>query len=558
MSIRVYNTLTQTKEQFEPVNPPKVGIYVCGPTVYKPSHIGHAVGPIIFDAVKRYLTYRGYEVTWVVNITDVDDHIIDEAREQGCPAFELAERITREYLDSMARLNITGIDQMPKASEHIEDIIRFVERLIERGAAYASGGDVYFDVTSDDDYGKLSNRSLDDQRGERELQSGEKRHPGDFALWKEAKPEEPDEVKFDSPWGQGRPGWHIECSVMSIQELGETFDIHGGGMDLIFPHHENEIAQSESATGKTFAKYWMHNGLTRFNTKKVSKSDPEMQKALLEMTLSGLLERYGGELLRYFVLTTHYRRPIEYSPEEIESKRKGLETFYRLFERIERLTGRSVYQNGESVNKETAAAACAQASADFVSQIDGFGDRFVEAMDDDFNTAAAIAVLFEQAKAVNRFIETQKLELPEGEHGRPAALWAATRLIELARLLGLFLKPQKAPAPAGGEDVDQALPALVETRAHCRKNKDFNTADLIRDRLGALGVTLEDRPGETIWRVDRAAEDLMDQVMALIIEVRSACKKNEDFAAADLIRDKLAQAGITLEDRPDGTGWRRT
>jgi len=317
MSLRVYNTLTQKKEEFEPVTPGKVGIYLCGPTVYKPSHIGHAVGPIIFDAVKRYLSFRGYDVTWVVNITDVEDKIIEEAARQGCTAMELAERVTKNYLDAMAALHITGIDEMPKASEYIGAIIEFVQRLIDKGAAYVSGGDVYFDVTADPDYGKLTRRSIEDQEGQRELQSGEKRHPGDFALWKEAKPEEPDEVKFDSPWGQGRPGWHIECSVMSTRILGDTFDIHGGGMDLKFPHHENEIAQSETATGQRFAKYWMHNGLTRFNTKKVSKSDPAMQAALLEMTLSNLLENYSGELLRYFVLSTHYRRPIEYSPEEI-------------------------------------------------------------------------------------------------------------------------------------------------------------------------------------------------------------------------------------------------
>ncbi|MHC4609395.1 MAG: DALR domain-containing protein, partial [Planctomycetota bacterium] len=355
---------------------------------------------------------------------------------------------------------------------------------------------------------------------------------------------------------------------------GETFDIHGGGMDLIFPHHENEIAQSESATGQTFAKYWMHHGLTRFNTKKVSKSDPEMQAALERMTLTNLLGQYSGELLRYFVLSTHYRRPIEYSPDELESKRKGLETFYRLFERIERLTDQSVYDAGLPVPPAPQASACAdspaetappglrpaasaEASPAFVKELDDFGARFIEAMDDDFNTAAAIAVLFEQAKAVNRFIETQKLELPQGEPGRPTALWAGRRLVETARLLGLFLAAHEQVAPAGSEIANNVLPVLVEVRARCKKNKDFSTADLIRDRLGAAGVTLEDRAGETTWRLAQRAEEVADRAMDLLIEIRGACKKNKDFATADLIRDGLQASGITLEDRADGTMWRK-
>jgi len=566
MSLRVYNTLTGTKEEFEPVNPPKVGIYLCGPTVYKPSHIGHAVGPIVFDAIKRYLTYRGYQVTWVVNITDVEDKIIAEAARQGCTALELAERVTQDYLDAMAALQVTGIDRMPKASEHIGDIIAFVRKLIDRGAAYVSGGDVYFDVTSDEDYGKLTNRSIDDQEGQRELQSGAKRHPGDFALWKAAKPEEPDEVKYDSPWGPGRPGWHIECSVMSIQMLGETLDIHGGGLDLKFPHHENEIAQSETCTGQPFAKYWMHNGLTRFNTKKVSKSDPQMQAALAEMTLSTLLENYSGELLRYFVLATHYRRPIEYSAEEIAAKRRGLETFYRLFERIERITGRTVYdaapaESPDSQDSPGAAAGGlkpaggADSAPAFAKLIEGLEQRFHEAMDDDFNTAAAIAVLFEMAKAINRHIETEKLETPAGQGQWSVALWAGRQLVATARLLGLFLEPQAAAAGGGGETVDQVLALLVAVRKRAKMNKDFATADLVRDRLAAAGVSLEDRPGETTWRVEEPGDQVLGRAMDLLIEVRSGCKTNKDFATADLIRDQLAEAGVSLEDRPDGTGW---
>jgi cysteinyl-tRNA synthetase len=490
-------------------------------------------------------------VTWIVNITDVEDKIIVEAAEQGCTAFQLAERITREYLDSMDQLNVTGIDRMPKASEHIGDIIAFVQRLIDNGAAYASGGDVYFDVTADDDYGRLSNRSIEDQSGQRDLASGEKRHPGDFALWKEAKPEEPDEVKFDSPWGKGRPGWHIECSVMSTQMLGETFDIHGGGLDLIFPHHENEIAQSETATGKLFAKYWMHNGLTRFNTKKVSKSDPEMQAALEQMTLSNLLQHYSGELLRYFVLSTHYRRPIEYSPDEIASKRKGLQSFYRLFERIERVCGASVY--GDTPTTEEGGAG---AAAEFNQAVLEHRRRFVDTMDDDFNTAGGIAVLFELANAINRFIEQDEVETERGAALKPVVLAAGRELVELARLLGLFLKPAEADTKPGGELLDKVLAVAVEIRQGAKANKNFATADAIRDGLAAAGVSLEDRPGETGWRVDGSGEDAVWGSVSLLIEVRASAKKNKDFATADLIRDKLAEAGVTLEDRAGGTDWR--
>jgi len=496
MNLVVYNTLTREKAPFEPVAPGKVGIYLCGPTVYKPSHIGHAVGPIIFDAIKRYLVYRGYAVTWVVNITDVDDKLIDEAARQNVTTAQLAERVTRDYLAAMATLRVDGIDVMPKASEHIGDIIGMVERLVERDIAYVSGGDVYFDVTKDPGYGKLSNRRIDQQEGQRDLLSGEKRNAGDFALWKAAKPEEPAEVKFDSPWGPGRPGWHIECSAMSMRYLGETFDIHGGGMDLIFPHHENETAQSECATGKPFSRIWMHHGLTKVNTKKISKSDadPEMQAALMRMTLHNLLEQYPGELIRFFVLSTHYRRPIEYSEAEIESKRKGLVTFYRLFERVERLTGSSPYA-GAALDAPVSAEVVAKACAEQLSQ-------FTQAMDDDFNTAGAIATLFDLAGSINRFIEQEKLETGGSDAAKKGALNATRRLIAAARLIGIFLEPQERKAGANDGLTDRVMQVLIDVRQHVRKNKDFTTADLIRDRLKAAGITLEDRPDGTAWRAE--------------------------------------------------------
>src|SRR3954468_23157190 len=338
MSLRVYNTLTGTKELFEPVKPGHVGIYLCGPTVYKPPHIGHMVGPVIFDAIKRYLTFKGFKVTWIVNITDVEDKLIDASIKTGRSVQDLAEQYTKEYHEALDSLGVEGIDRFPKASEHMPEIIGICQRLIERGIAYATDGNVWFDVTKDADYGKLSHRRPEDQEsGTRELAGRGKRNPADFALWKAAKPGEP---QWDSPWGKGRPGWHIECSAMSMKYLGETFDIHGGGMDLLFPHHENELAQSESATGTRFVKYWLHNGLTKMKTKLAGGEvrDEKMSGSLGNVVAAReLVEKHGAELVRYMLLMTHYRRPIDFSDDVMVSARKGLSTFQRLFERVDRL-----------------------------------------------------------------------------------------------------------------------------------------------------------------------------------------------------------------------------
>jgi cysteinyl-tRNA synthetase len=348
MSLRIYNTLTRRKDLFEPAEPGKVGIYLCGPTVYKPSHIGHAVGPVIFDAVKRYLINKGFDVTLVVNITDVDDKLIAEADAQGRPMEEIAREVEANYKACMERLNVE-IDEYPRATENIAQIVELVGRLIEQGAAYAVDGDVYFDHAAAVDYGKLSGRRLEEQlSGTREL-AGKARHPADFAVWKAAEEGQPG---WESPWGRGRPGWHIECSAMAMARLGETLDIHGGGMDLIFPHHENEIAQSETATGKPFARYWMHNGLTRIRTKATAGEwkNEKMSKSLGNIRqIDELLDEYGGELLRAFVLGTHYRRPLEFSDEQLTATARSLETFYRLFERVERVTGSDAYGDGMDI-----------------------------------------------------------------------------------------------------------------------------------------------------------------------------------------------------------------
>ncbi|MBI4580389.1 MAG: cysteine--tRNA ligase [Planctomycetes bacterium] len=499
MGIRIYNTLTQRKEPFEPVNPGRVGMYVCGPTVYKPSHIGHAVGPIIFDTVKRWLTHQGYAVTWVVNITDVDDKLIVEAKAQGCPVDELAERVTKNYLVALDQLGVRGIDHMPKASEHIAEIIDMCQRLIAKNAAYVSHGDVYFDVSSCRDYLKLSHRKVDDQQaGTRQLAGGEKRNPGDFALWKAAKPDEPPEVQFDSPWGKGRPGWHIECSAMSSKYLGQPFDIHGGGEDLIFPHHDNEIAQSEVCFDRPFAKYWMHNGLTRFNTKKVSKSDPEMAKLMQQLVLSHLLTKYPAELLRFVVLSTHYRRPIEFSDEEIAAKKKGLDSFYRLFERIERVTGSDPYAGGATLDNLFAPVTVRVET--FQKLIAEHAARFAEAMDDDFNTGGAIGVLFEIVPAINRFLDEQQLEAGGNVELKPVAAAAVQSLRSMTGLLGLFEKRPPAETSMADTMVDSLMDVLIRVRAEARKAKQYTLSDMVRDQLGSLGIVLEDRPGGTIWR----------------------------------------------------------
>ncbi|MCC7292042.1 MAG: cysteine--tRNA ligase [Phycisphaerales bacterium] len=515
MAISIYNTLTGKKEPFEPLQPGRVGIYLCGPTVYKPSHIGHAVGPVIFDAIKRYLTFRGYKVTWVVNVTDVDDKLIDEAARQGTTTVALGQRILGDYLTAMKKLHIGypgdgagdagtagdgdarhaggGIDHMPKASEHIGGICEMIQRLIARGHAYAAGGDVYFDVTSDPDYGKLSHRSIDEQTGQRELKSGEKRHPGDFALWKAAKPEEPDEVKYDSPWGKGRPGWHIECSAMSAKLLGETFDIHGGGMDLLFPHHENEIAQSESATGKVFAKYWMHHGLTRFNTKKVSKSDtsPEALAAMKRMTLHNLLKELSPEHVRFFILSTHYRRPIDFSDENLEATKKGLERFTTLFERVQRETGTSVYAFVDGGGLPPLDRIAEQDRSSWPA----FFAEFVEAMDDDFNTAGAIAALHDAVSPINAAMD-------HGDAKADDVLKLAGGLMQRGRLLGLFLEAPAAKTAAPDHTLSEVMQVLLDVRLRLRKKKDFETGDYIRDALTKLGITLKDRADGTDWKVE--------------------------------------------------------
>jgi cysteinyl-tRNA synthetase len=497
MPLRVYNTLTRQKEPFETVQPGKVNMYVCGPTVYKPSHIGHMVGPVIFDTVKRYLQYCGYEVTWVVNITDVDDKLIVRSKELGTTVKELAEKMTADYVECLKKLGVTGIDRMPKATEHIAEMIAIMQDLIAKGYAYAAGGDVYFDVSKDEDYGKLCNRDPEQlEAGSRIEVSDRKRNPGDFALWKGAKPGEP---AWDSPWGPGRPGWHIECSAMSMKYLGATLDIHGGGLDLQFPHHENELAQSESHTGKIFARYWMHNGLLKMGKGKMAGSVGNV------LNVEDALKKVPGDVLRFFLISTHYRSPIDLGdfdpkqddiPPGLANAQKGFDTFARLAERYERVTGKSFY-NLQAPAKNPSKPPALRTE---------FGDlrvRFLEHMDDDFNTGGAIGVLFDLVSHLNRHADAGKLETPGGadKEALAAFLEGAQLLKELGNILGLLCAPPKTAATGSDGLVSGLMQLFIDLRNEARKSKDFALADQIRKRLGDIGVTLEDRPGGTGWRV---------------------------------------------------------
>jgi cysteinyl-tRNA synthetase len=493
MALHVYNTLTRQKEPFQPLHPPKVGIYLCGPTVYKPSHVGHMVGPVIFDTVKRFLTYLGYQVTLIVNITDVDDKLIHEAQKQAITVPELAERVTADYRRNLEQLRVTSVDHMPRATQHIGDIVRMIAGLIDKGFAYSAGGNVYFDVAHDPDYGKLCHRDPEQlEAGARIEVSPLKRNPGDFALWKAAKPDEP---RWDSPWGPGRPGWHIECSAMSMRYLGNTLDIHGGGLDLQFPHHENELAQSESYTGVPFVRYWMHNGLMKVGTGKMSKSLGN------EIVVSELLKRHHHETLRFFLLTTHYRRPIDFSEERLEEVRRGLDNFYRFFERFQRIT-RNSFHELPAASQRGDFEANGQ-NREFLAEVARHRAAFLGHMDDDFNTGGAIGVLYELLTTLNRFTDTRHLEADEPE---PTAVLEFQRgaivLRELSEVLGIFDEPVAPAATRSDELTARLIQVLIDLRAEARKTKNFALADQIRQRLAQAGVTLEDRPAGTGWRLE--------------------------------------------------------
>jgi cysteinyl-tRNA synthetase len=466
------------------------------------------VGPVIFDAIKRHLVHSGYKVTWVVNITDVDDKLINESNSRGMSMAALAEEMTADYQRNLAALGVDTVDHFPKATDNIDEIVRLTQRLIDNGFAYASDGDVYFEVGKDPQYGKLSRRSLESMQGEGGEMVERKRAPADFALWKAAKPGEP---SWDSPWGKGRPGWHIECSAMSSRFLGETFDIHGGGLDLIFPHHENEIAQSECAHGKPQAKYWLHNGLMQAAseagkvggraTRSAGDSSPagKISKSTGASPFRDLLTRHTPETIRFFLLSTHYRSPIQYSEELLEETARSMEAFYRYFKRYERISGESFYSLAAPRNRLE--GAFDPGANETLRDVAAIRSRFLEAMDDDFNTGVGVAALFDLLRALNKFADTEKLEQKKPEGAALSFLrQGSASLRELAATLGLFLKPAEATAIDLQDSlVDPLMQLLIDVRANARKNKDFATADTIRKRLTEIGIVLEDRPGGTEW-----------------------------------------------------------
>lgn len=512
--IRVYNTLTRTKESFEPLHEGEVGIYLCGPTVYKPSHIGHMVGPVIFDAVKRYLTYSGYKVKLIVNITDVDDKLIAESNSRGIPMAQLAAEMTTDYMNNLEALGVDVVDHFPRCTETIDEIIKFTQTLIDKGFAYEAQGDVYFEVSKCPSYGKLTNRGVEATQGDGGGMADRKRAGADFALWKSAKPGEP---SWPSPWGNGRPGWHIECSAMSRKFLGESFDIHGGGLDLMFPHHENEIAQSECCHGRPMAKYWMHNGLMQASSEvgkvggrntRPAEGDLAAQevgkisKSKGSAPFRDMLKQFSGETIRFFVLSTQYRRPIDFSEERLREVETGMETFHRFFDRFRRVAGMSFYEIDAPTRYDQKWDWDDQDHGDpFLVEVLTCCVDFKNCMDDDFNTGGAIGALFDLVRVLNKYVDDQKLEHPE--LCTPEVLdkfrIGATRLREYTSTLGLFRK-----SPHKKEDGDEQLAGrvinlMIAMRAEARKRKDFATADHIRDALNEIGILLEDRPHGTEW-----------------------------------------------------------
>lgn len=463
--MKIYNTLTRQKETFIPLEENKIKMYVCGPTVYNFFHIGNARPFMIFDAFRNYMEYRGYEVTYVQNFTDVDDKIIKRANEEGISPIEVAEKYIAEYFKDADALGIKRATVHPRVTENIENIITFIEDLISKGFAYELNGDVYFNSQAYKEYGKLSKQNLEELNlGARIDVNDEKKHPIDFALWK-AKKE--GEIGWQSPWGEGRPGWHIECSVMSARYLGDTIDIHAGGQDLIFPHHENEIAQSEARSGKQFARYWMHNGYINVDNQKMSKSLGNF------FTVRDILSEFSGQVIRFFLLSAHYRNPVNFSKELILQAKAGME---RLANSKERLVFTISHAKGQMNESEL----------ELVSALENHRDRFIEAMDDDINTADAISIIFELARFSNTNVnENSSLE------------WAEKNLSLFNELTGV-LNIIKAEDTASIDN--EQIEKLIKDRVEAKKNKDFALADAIRDELKSMGIEIEDTRQGTKWK----------------------------------------------------------
>jgi len=483
MSLRVFNTLHRKKEIFKPLEPGKVRMYVCGPTVYDSCHIGHARSVVVFDVIARYLKAMGYKVIYVRNFTDVDDKIIDKANQLGIDSSAVAERFIKEFYEDMDALNVERATIEPKATDHIKQIIQFIERLIKGGFAYLVEGDVYFSVEKFEEYGKLSGRKLDELEAGARIDINErKNNPFDFVLWKSAKPGEP---FWESPWGMGRPGWHIECSAMSNEYLGTTFDIHGGGKDLCFPHHENEIAQSESISGEPFVKYWIHNGFVNINQEKMSKSLGNF------LMIKDVLKTYHPEVVRLFLLSNHYRSPIDFTEKAMDEARKGLDKIYAFFARVEEKIGSVSDQNIEHGH-------CWQ--------------QFCEAMDDDFNSAQGIGIIFDTVRTVNRLLDQNENSGSEPLFSYQTKKTIQDALADIRRtgnILGILLEnpavyfDKQQTQVLEQKSVDPAMISkMVEERNAARKAKDWKKSDQIRNQLADMDVILEDRPEGTVWKIN--------------------------------------------------------
>ncbi|MHA1652017.1 MAG: cysteine--tRNA ligase [Candidatus Helarchaeota archaeon] len=470
--MKIFNTLTGKKEEFVPLEKNKVRMYVCGPTVYDYCHIGHARSVISFDIIRRYLEYKGMDVLYIQNFTDIDDKMIKRANKEKISIFELADRFIKQYFQDFDALNVKRASFYPRATEHITDMIKFIEQLIERGFAYEMDGSVYFNVEKFQNYGKLSHKKLDEMQPSEEDISVKKKNPKDFALWKKRKENEP---YWDSPWGKGRPGWHIECSTMSMKYLGETLDIHGGGLDLIFPHHENEIAQSEALTNKPFVKYWVHNGFVTVRNEKMSKSLGNF------FTIKEVLEKYSPMALRFFLISTHYRSPIDFSENQIIQAHQR----YKRFELALAISKQFENSTGEPSNELT---------QELKEIIEETKNEFIAAMDDDFSTPRAIASINKLVKYING-LASKKVSVKSEILRRAHAL-----LLELGYILGIVKEPKEDEKE---QLLDKSLNIILELRADARDRRQFDIADKIRDKLQEMGIKILDYPSKTIWILEK-------------------------------------------------------
>ncbi|MBM3333498.1 cysteine--tRNA ligase [Candidatus Sumerlaeota bacterium] len=551
--LRIYNTLTRSKEMFEPLSPGRVTFYNCGPTVYDYFHIGNARNFILADTIRRYLRFKGYEVKLVQNITDIDDKIIRKAAEEARPTTEIVEQFTRAYFEHTAALGIEPPDVSPRATEHIPQMIALIERLMQNGYAYQVDGDVFYRVRRFERYGNLSHRKIEDLReGERVEVDPRKESPLDFALWKSAKPGEP---TWDSPWGPGRPGWHIECSVMSMAHLGETVDIHSGGSDLIFPHHENEIAQSEAATGKPFVRYWIHNAFLNISGEKMSKSLGNI------VTIDQVLAACPPMAVRYFFLSAHYRRPMNYGRETLDESRKALERLVGGLETIEKVL---------ALTSPTGESLATPLTKDDERALAAIAERFCEYMDDDFNSPRALSVLFDALGSLHE--KRKQFESPkEGARLRAYARAAVEVIRNLGRVLGLDLSPG-AVKPAEPIQAEPLLELIGTTLISARARSDEQVAGMVVERMARLGFEADESCDPPAWRSSQprtqysapstqhsalTAQALAESLVDVAVDIRNLARKQKQFALGDQIRAALAALGIALEDYRTGTIWRR-